>query len=161
MNMVYYVCWWYFAWTKFKDAGFKTAHINLLQGRPLLAFFYVTQKCIKSLKTLDIFCNCKRPVFSLGFYSTFVCTKFILNWSSKLRDNNWRKSAIVAQVDCFQMLYFKTSKSNYEVSKSNSNTIWVRNYFCLNSYYFRGSQFSQCFILSTALRCLLPSKFLC
>ena len=26
-------------------------------------------------------------------------------------------------------------------------------------YYFRGSRFSQCFILSTALRCLLPSKF--
>ena len=25
--------------------------------------------------------------------------------------------------------------------------------------YFRGSSFSQCFILSTALHCLLPSKF--
>ena len=28
-------------------------------------------------------------------------------------------------------------------------------------HYFRGSRFSQCFILSTALHCSLPSKFLC
>ena len=43
------------------------------------------------------------------------------------------KNALVAQVVCFEMLDFETSKSNPEVSKSNSN-ILVRNYFFLKNY---------------------------
>ena len=50
-------------------------------------------------------------------------------WSSKLRDNNERKITLVTtkkntfwsdRVVCFQMLDFEISKSNSEVSKSDS-----------------------------------------
>ena len=45
-----------------------------------------------------------------------------LNW---LRDNNRRKTPVSHEVVCFQMLDFGTSKSNSEVSKLNSNILWI------------------------------------
>ena len=43
------------------------------------------------------------------------------------------KTPLSHEVVCFQMLDFGTSKSNSEVSKSNSN-ILVENYFFLENY---------------------------
>ena len=43
------------------------------------------------------------------------------------------KTPLSHEVVCFQMLHFGTSKSNSEVSKSNSNTS-VENYFFLEKY---------------------------
>ncbi len=43
------------------------------------------------------------------------------------------KTPLSHEVVCFQMLEFETSKSNSEVSKSNSN-ILVRNNFFLGNY---------------------------
>ena len=43
------------------------------------------------------------------------------------------KTPLSHEVGCFQMLDFGTSKSNSEVSKSNSN-ILVENYFFLENY---------------------------
>ena len=69
-------------------------------------------------------------------------SKLELNWSSKLRMNNGRKNALVAQVVCFQMPDFETSKYNSEVSKSNSN-ILVRNYFFPENYLTSEGAVSQ------------------
>ena len=60
---------------------------------------------------------------------TKLC-KFELKWSSKLRDNNERKTRLSHEVVCFQLIDFETSKTNYAVSKSNS---W-KNYFFLKNY---------------------------
>ena len=69
------------------------------------------------------------------------------------------KTPMLHEVVCFQMLDFETSKSNFGVSKSNS---WNKiTSFSKTIRHFRGSRLSQCFILSTALHCLLPSKVLC
>ena len=45
--------------------------------------------------------------------------KFELNRSSKLRDNNGRKTPLSHEVVCFHMLNFETSKSYSKISKSN------------------------------------------
>ena len=68
------------------------------------------------------------------------------------------KTPLSHEVACFQMLDFKTSNSNSEVSKSNSRKITSLSKS--NVCHFRLSRFSQCFILSsTALHCLLACKF--
>ena len=54
------------------------------------------------------------------------------------------KTPLSHEVVCFQMLGFETSKSNSEVSKSKSFKITS---FSKTIRYFRGSRFSQCFIL--------------
>ena len=43
------------------------------------------------------------------------------------------KTPLSQEFVCFQVLDFETSKSNFEVSKSNSN-ILVENYFFLENY---------------------------
>ena len=48
-------------------------------------------------------------------------------------DDNGKKTPLTLEVMCFQMLDFGTSKSNSEVSKSNSN-ILVENCFFLDTY---------------------------
>ena len=103
------------------------------------------------LKTLDTIRNCQRLVFSVGVsQQTHKITNllnFEVNWSLKLQNNNERKTPSSHQVVCFQMLDFETSKSHSELSKPNS---WKITSF--SKGYFRGSCFSQCFILSTALK---------
>ena len=112
------------------------------------------------LKTLDNFGN--RPVFSLMVYLNIYAQNN--NWSSKLRDDNGRRNTYSHTKLCAFRFDLEPSKSNYEVSKSNSNIICMyENYFCLSRKlrYFRGSRFSQCFILSTAPHWSLTMKFLC
>ena len=106
------------------------------------------------LKTLDTIGNCQRPVLSLGVLDLNICTKQQIceNLNSTGRRScviimKERKNNHVAQVVCFQMLYFRTSKSNSEVSKSNS---WKITSFS-KTIYLRGSRFSQCLILSAAV----------
>ena len=74
--------------------------------------------------------------------------KFELNWLSKLRDNNGKK-----------MLDFGTSESNSEVLNSNYGS--GKLLLSRKLPYFRGSRFSHCFILLTALHYSLTSKVLC
>ena len=86
--------------------------------------------------------------------------KFELIWSSKLRDNNGRnKTPLSHESVWFQMLNFETSKSkwgfNIHFKYFFGKLLLIRKLF-----YFRGSCFSQCCILSRALHCLLPSKLL-
>ena len=53
------------------------------------------------------FGNCQRPVFSLGvsqhMHKITNLWKFELNWSSKLQENNERKTTLVAQTCAFSM----------------------------------------------------------
>ena len=102
-----------------------------------------------------------RPIFSLGvarhMHKITNLWKFELNWLSKLIMEE--KTQLSHDVVCFQMLDFGTSKSNYEVLKSNSNSL-VENYFFLKNYTTsKGAVSQNVFILSTVLHCLLPSKF--
>ena len=112
------------------------------------------------LKILDTISNCQRPVFSLDvsqhMHKITNLWKFELDWLSKLRENNGRKNALVAQVVCFQMVDFETSKSNSEASKSSSNILVEKYFFLENGYTSEGAV-----SISTAFHCLLPSKFLC
>ena len=109
------------------------------------------------LKTVDTIGNCQRPVFSLGvsqhIHKMTMCEKFELNCgqSCEIHVIMEEKTPLSQKLVCFQMHGFGTSKSNYEVSKSESN-ILVENYFSLDNYTTS---------VSTALHCLLQSKFLC
>ena len=102
-------------------------------------------------KALDTFDICQRPVFSHG--------AFELNWSLKLRENNERKNTLVTQVMCFQMLqiFLRLQLRSWIPFIYYSEKLLLSQKLC----YFRGSGFSQCFILPTTLHCWLPSKFLC
>ena len=57
-------------------------------------------------------------------------TNLELIWLSKLRENNGRKNTLVAQGVCFQMLDFKTSR----VQSQLSSNILLRYYFFLKNY---------------------------
>ena len=107
----------------------------------------------EDLKTLDTIGNCQRPVFSLGVSQHMHNKQTCETLSSICRQScemiMKEKTPLSYEVVCFQMLDFETSNSNSEVSKSNS------------LHFFRGSRFSQCFILSTAPYYLLQSKVLC
>ena len=65
--------------------------------------------------------------------------KFGLNWSSNLQENNERKNDLVAQFVCFQMPI-----KGFRHEAFNN---WV--------YFFRGSCFSKCFILTTSIFSML------
>ena len=110
-----------------------------------------------ALMTLDTFGVCQRPVFSLSvsqhMHDITNMLKFELNWSSKLQENNEGKTPLSLEVVCFQMLDFETSKS----SLRSRNQIHGKLLLSWKLHYFRGSCFSQCFILSTSS----PRKVLC
>ena len=75
-----------------------------------------------ALKTVDTIGNCQTPVFSLGVAQHNKITNlwtFELTRSSKLRDNNEKKTTLSHGVVRF-WLDFETSNSKFEVSKSNS-----------------------------------------
>ena len=95
------------------------------------------------LKTLDTTGNCQRPVFSLGVcqHNKKTCEKLMV---IEVARELWKKNALVAQVTCFQMLDFETSKAISEVSKSNSNIFSEILRLSQKLSYFRGSRFSQC-----------------
>ena len=75
--------------------------------------------------------------------------------SSKLEENK-EKTHLLYNLLCFQIppkrLEAWSLKSEWELSSSFKKKL---------RYFFRGSRFSQCFILSPALHCSLPSTFLC
>ena len=79
--------------------------------------------------------------------------KFWLNWSSKLQENNESKTPLLQTVLCFQIPKLKGFRSEvfcYYLSEKLP--------LPQKLLYFKGSCFSQCFLLSTALHCSLPWK---
>ena len=103
------------------------------------------------LKTVDTIGNCQRPVFSLGvsqhMHKITNLWKFELNRSSKLRDNyERRKNILVTRIVCFQVLDFRPEILNLR----SWNQIRGKLLLSRKLHYFRGSRFSQCFILSTS-----------
>ena len=107
---------------------------------------------IWSLKALDTFGNCQRPVLSLVpthrhnmFYLHVITNlwKLFLNWSSKLQENNERKNTLVAQIVCFQTCQIQ----NKRLQAWKSFTIWEINNLFRKNYrymysvrYFSGSR---------------------
>ena len=114
------------------------------------------------LKALDTIGKCQRPVFSFGVSSHMhkkqTCENLNTIGGRSCEIIMKEKTPLSHGVVCFQLLDFETSKFNSDVSKSNS---WKITSFSKTIRYFRGSRFSQCFILTTARHCLLPSMFLC
>ena len=112
----------------------------------------VYRKCPMALKTMDTVGNCQRLVLTVGvsqhMHNITNLWKFELNRSSKLRDNNERKTPLSHKVVCFQMLDFETSNSKSEVLKSNS---WKITSFLKTMLY----------ILSTSPHFSLSRKVLC
>ena len=101
--------------------------------------------------------NCQRPVFSTGVshhnHKITSLWTFGLNWSSKLRENDKSKNTLVGRI-C--VLSDKNKRLLARSLLLFSEKLPLSQKRC----YFRGSHFSQCFILSTALQCSLPSQFL-
>ena len=69
-------------------------HIHLSWRIPL----HIRSVTAWNLKALDTFDNCQKPAFSLGvsqqMHKITILWKLKLNWSSKLRDNNGRKTPL-------------------------------------------------------------------
>ena len=130
---------------------------------------HVQYRCVKpwkitapllKLKTVDTIGNCQRPVFSLGVYQHKITNlwKFEPNRSSKLRDNNDRKKHPCHTKLCaFICLISRPQILNLR----SRNQIREKLLLSQKLHYFRGSRFSQCFILSTSPHYLLPSEVLC
>ena len=96
--------------------------------------------------------NCQRPVFSL--VKTCENLKSISHWSS---ERVIKENTTVPQVVCFQVLEFETSaqlRSRIQF-KLFSEKILLSQKLC---FLHKGSCFSQCLMLSTALHCLLPES---
>ena len=117
-----------------------------------ISFSFVKWYSSVSLKALKTFGNCGRPVFSLGASHLWNLWK----WAHRRcrRIMNEKTPLIITICMCFRCMN-KASGLKYLW-----NTL-VGNYLCFKCYYFRGSRFSQRFILSAAPHCSLPSKFLC
>ena len=119
-------------------------------------------RCPVSLKTLDTIGNCQRLVFSLGvsqhMHKITNLWKFELNRSSKLRDNNERKKHPCHTKLCaFRCLISRPQILNLRSRNQIRGKLLLSQKLC----HFRGSRFSQCFILSTSPHYSLPSKVLC
>ena len=118
-------------------------------------FFYKIQRIC--LKTLDTISNCQKPVFSLGvshhMHKITTCENFSSIGRRSCEITMKKIITFSHEVVCFQMLYFETSSSKSEVSKSHS---WKITFFSRKLRHFRGSCFSQCFILSPSPHYSLP-----
>ena len=106
---------------------------------------------IQWLKTVDTIGNFQRPVFSLPvshhMHEIINLWKFELNRSSKLRDNNARKKHPCHTKLCaFRCLISRPQILNLR----SQNQIRRKLLLSRKLRYFRGSRFSQCFILSTS-----------
>ena len=94
---------------------------------------------------------------------TNLC-KFELNRSLKLRDINERKKKTPlshhghTKLRPFRCLISRPQIPNLRSRNQIRGKLFLSRKLHIN---FRGSCFSQCFILSAALHCSLPSKFLC
>ena len=116
-----------------------------------------------ALKTLDSIGNCQRPVFSLGvsqhMHKITNLWKFVLNWSREKSCERImeEKTSLSHKLCAFRCLILRPQILNLR----SQNQICGKLLLSWKLHYFRGSRFSQWFILSTALHCSLPSKFLC
>ena len=124
-------------------------------GHPRLWHFH-------ELKTVDTIGNCQRPVFSLGvsqhMHKITNLWKFELDWSSELRDNYERKKHPCHTKLCaFRCLISRPQILNLR----SRNQIRGKLLLSRKLRHFRGSRFSQCFILSTSPHYSLPSEVLC
>ena len=105
----------------------------------------------KEVKPLYMFGNCQRPVFSLcvskHVHKITNLWKFELNWSSKLGDmkeikNNLNHTKLCA----FRCLILRPQILNLR----SRNQIPGKLLLSRKLHHFRGSRFSQCFILPTS-----------
>ena len=133
---------------------------------PAMSFLTIahqtTSRASTCLKTLETIGNCQRPVFSLGvsqhMHKITNLGKFKLNRSSKLRDNYKRKKHPSHRKLCaFRCLISRPQILNLRSQNQISGNILLSQ----KLLHFRGSRFSQCFILSTSPHYSLPSKVLC
>ena len=102
--------------------------------------FCVLQKVPDPLKTLDTVGSCRRLVFTVNVTNLW---KFELNQSSKLWDNNERKKH---PCHTFWCLILRPQILNL---RSRDQIRW-KLLLSRKLRYFRGSRFSQCFILKHA-----------
>ena len=116
-----------------------------------------------SLKTLDTFGNCQRLVFSLGVSQHMHTQKTCENLSSIGRRcceiTMKEKTPMSHQVVCFQMLQMILRPQILNLRSGNQ--ISGKVFLSQKLLHFRGSRFSQCFILPTSPHYSLPSKVLC
>ena len=137
---------------------YKSIKIFFLRNKKTLT------DCFSSaLKTLDTISNCQRPVFSLAvshrMHEITNLWQFELNRSSKLRYNNNRnKYPYHTKLCAFRCLILRPQFLNLRSRNQCHGKLLLSRK--PNLHYFRGSRFSQCFILTTALHYFLPSNCL-
>ena len=90
--------------SSFTDERISESQVLLLTNLPAaatlledtLSFPEISTEQV-SLKALEVFGNCRKPVFSLGVSQQMHkvnLQKFWLNWASKFHDNNERKNTL-------------------------------------------------------------------
>ena len=114
-------------------------------------FFLNYQRYALPLKTLDTVGNCQRLVFTVGasehMHKITNLWKFELNWSLKLWDINERnKHPCHTKLCAFRCLISRPQILN----RRSLNQICGKLLLFQKLRHFRGSCFSQCFILSTS-----------
>ena len=114
--------------------------IGFCRSRPSL-FTLSYNEFLKTLKALDTFGNCQRPVFLLGVYQHMHkitnLWKFERSWSSNLRENNGRKNILVAQVVCLRCLEFNWTRIQFKYFSD------MRNYYYLKNTLLQREPFSH------------------
>ena len=119
------------------------------------------QRSLGSISMVQRHWTPQRPVFSLGvsqyMYKITDHWKFWLKLSSKLWKNKERKHSLCTNLCAFR--YLKWASVCWLQAWS---LLYLREKLPLSQklHCFLGSCFSQCFTLSTALHCSLPSQFL-
>ena len=124
-----------------------------------LHFFFSPIKTWRlSLKAVDTIGNRQNPVFSFGVsqhvHKITNLWKFELNWSSELRDNYERKNTLVTRSCVLSDAWFRDLKFSTWGLEIKFLLYW-------KLHHFRGSLFSQGFILLTSPYYYLQIKGLC
>ena len=114
------------------------------------------------LKAVDTNGICQRLAFTVGVsqhkHKITNLWKFELNGSSNLRDNNERKKRPChAKLCAFRWLISRPQVLNLRSWSQIRGKLRISLKLC----YFKGSRFSQCFLLSTSPHYSSPSKALC
>ena len=126
-------------------------------------FMYTCTVCINCvltwLKAVDTIGNCQRPVFSLvvsqHMHKIRNLWKFELNRSPTFQDNNERKNTHVTR-SCVRL-----DSWFWDLKLRSRNQIRRKLFLSRKVLHFRGSRFSQCFILATYPHYSLPNKVFC
>ena len=114
------------------------------------------------LNAVDTIGNCQRLAFTVyvsqHMHKITNLWKFELNRSSNLRDNNERKKhPCYTKLCAFRWLISRPQVLNFR----SQNQIRGKLLLSQKLWHFRGSRFSQCFILSTSPHYSSPRKVLC